>query len=179
MKLSEILQKIQKCQNSYFRAFAKKIRKILPLRLLFFAKNKNYFKQTRSEFFGLDAERAAADYLKREKHLKILARNYRTGRLEIDIVAFDKRQNSLVFVEVKSRGVHRETDACLAATDVSKRLNIKKAAKRYVAEMKNKPASLGIRYDIVIATHNPNGEILSLRHFQNVGFARQKRGRLL
>ncbi len=53
----------------------------------------------RSEI-GFEGERLALSFLKR-KGLKILSRNYRFGRKEIDIVALDK--NTVCFIEVKSR----------------------------------------------------------------------------
>jgi putative endonuclease len=50
---------------------------------------------------GHQAERAAADYLRRHGY-KVLALNWRRPRAEIDIIAQAKRQ-ALLFVEVKYR----------------------------------------------------------------------------
>ena len=54
----------------------------------------------RTQSFGREGERIAVDYLT-EKGYRILRRNYRFGRGEIDIIAQDGTE--LVFVEVKTR----------------------------------------------------------------------------
>ena len=50
--------------------------------------------------FGREAEQRAAEYLSRRGY-RIMERNYRTRRGEIDVIAYDG--NTLVFVEVKAR----------------------------------------------------------------------------
>ena len=155
----------------------RKIRRGFSSFQLFFAKKLSRCKQTNSKIFGKKAESAAAKFLKKEKKLKILARNYRAGRLEIDIVAYDKQANCIVFVEVKSRGINRELDACRAAAEKRKRANIKKAAKAYMADIGCQSAGLSTRYDIVSVVHGKDGSVLSVRHFQNIGFIADKRGK--
>lgn len=49
---------------------------------------------------GSDGENAAAEYLI-AKGYEVVARNYRCGRAEIDLIV--KKKNWLVFVEVKTR----------------------------------------------------------------------------
>ena len=51
---------------------------------------------------GRQGERLGEAYL-REKNYTIYDRNIRLGRDEIDIIAYDKVQRTLVFVEVKTR----------------------------------------------------------------------------
>ena len=51
---------------------------------------------------GQTGERLAAQYLKRNGY-RILAKNYRAHRHEIDIVAREKSTGAVVFVEVKTR----------------------------------------------------------------------------
>lgn len=51
---------------------------------------------------GKTGERLAAQYLKRNGY-RILAKNYRAHRHEIDIVAREKSTGAVVFVEVKTR----------------------------------------------------------------------------
>jgi len=51
---------------------------------------------------GALGEQAAEAYLQRIAH-RILARNVRLGRCELDIIAYDEREHMLVFVEVKAR----------------------------------------------------------------------------
>jgi putative endonuclease len=51
---------------------------------------------------GKRGEELAVAYL-RDKNYKIYDQNIRLGRDEIDIIAYDKEQRTLVFVEVKTR----------------------------------------------------------------------------
>ncbi|SMC49611.1 YraN family protein [Moheibacter sediminis] len=51
--------------------------------------------------FGKEAEVFAAQYLVKNNY-KILDKNYRFGKAEIDIIAIDESKNELVIVEVKS-----------------------------------------------------------------------------
>ncbi len=57
---------------------------------------------------GKQGESLAAAHL-REKKYKIYGKNIRLGRDEIDIIAYDKEQRTLVFVEVKTRS-HFDAD---------------------------------------------------------------------
>ncbi len=51
---------------------------------------------------GAQGEECAVRYLKKNGY-KILERNYRTQLGELDIIAFDKRGKTTVFVEVKTK----------------------------------------------------------------------------
>ncbi len=51
---------------------------------------------------GRLGEDIAAKYLRLQRY-RICERNVRFGRFEIDIIAFDKSENMMVFVEVKTR----------------------------------------------------------------------------
>lgn len=51
---------------------------------------------------GKKGETIAAEYLEKN-HYKIIQRNYRCKIGEIDIIAFDKKENELAFIEVKTR----------------------------------------------------------------------------
>ena len=51
---------------------------------------------------GKQGEKAAAKYLKSLGY-KILEKNVRLGKDEIDIIAYDRRDKVIVFAEVKSR----------------------------------------------------------------------------
>ncbi len=62
---------------------------------------------------GQQGERIAERFLKRNG-CRILARNYRAGRHEIDLIAEEKFTGTIVFVEVKARtegGFGRPADA--------------------------------------------------------------------
>lgn len=55
-----------------------------------------------SKDFGKEGENLATDFLK-SKGYKIIERNYRFGKGEIDIIAEDPMVQETVFIEVKSR----------------------------------------------------------------------------
>lgn len=79
---------------------------------------------------GIRGERAARAYLRRHGY-RILAKNLRYGKCELDIVAEEKKTGILVFAEVKTRqsgqwALPRE------AVDFQKRENIRKAARQYI-----------------------------------------------
>lgn len=91
---------------------------------------------------GVDGEDLAAEYL-RSKGYDIVARNYRFGKAEIDLVV--KKGNWLVFVEVKTRngngfGFPEEF------VDKEKEANILSAAENYIYVNDSQEF---VRYDIV------------------------------
>lgn len=51
---------------------------------------------------GARGEERAARYLKKNGY-KVLERNYRTALGELDIIAFDKKEKTTVFIEVKTK----------------------------------------------------------------------------
>jgi putative endonuclease len=66
-----------------------------------------------SHDLGINGENIAVEYLK-QKGYKILNRNWRAGRLEIDIIAENK--DFIVFVEVKTRSEDFQVDPVTAIT---------------------------------------------------------------
>lgn len=99
--------------------------------------------------FGNLGEQAAVDLLV-GKGYSIVDRNWRCGRMEIDIVA--QRGTRLAIVEVKTRA-----DGCLAdpveAVDRRKQLRMVRAATAYV-EAHNLPHEL--QFDIIGVTGTPD-----------------------
>lgn len=107
--------------------------------------------------FGKEAEELAADYLTK-KGYKILARNYRYLKAEVDIVA--KTGNTVVFVEVKARA----TDAFLEPHEAVNKKKIRliiSAANEFMAE-RNQEA----RFDIISVLPNISG-ILQISHIED------------
>jgi len=95
--------------------------------------------------FGKEAELLAVDYLKNQNY-EIIETNYRTKFGEIDIIAFDKITNSLVFIEVKARRSLNPKEA----VDLKKQKKISQLALAYLktcnqANLK----ALKIRFDVV------------------------------
>ena len=94
---------------------------------------------------GQTGERAAERYLKRNG-FRILARNYRAGRHEIDLIALDKATDTVVFVEVKAR----------TAVNAAKQRYLRLAAQQWLAE--NGGAERSARFD-VIEVFLPEGSV--------------------
>ncbi|MGV8841054.1 MAG: YraN family protein [Bauldia sp.] len=97
----------------------------------------------RSERHGHRAERLAAWFL-RLKGYRVIARRWRTGAGEIDLVV--KRGRVLAFVEVKARA---DLVAGLEAVTAGSRARIARAGAAWVSRY---PAAgaLDLRYDIVV-----------------------------
>ena len=95
---------------------------------------------------GAGAEQAAAAYLQRQG-LRILARNYRTARGEIDIIADD--DGTLVFVEVRMRS-GRAFGGAEESIDRRKRQRILAAARHFLAS--GPSAEPPCRFDAVLLT---------------------------
>ena len=79
----------------------------------------------RSHRFGVEGEALAAEHLEREGW-RVVARNYRFGHREIDLVA--RRGRVVAFVEVKARARLRWGHP-LAAIDARKRAEIERVAR--------------------------------------------------
>ncbi|MBK9117763.1 MAG: YraN family protein [Betaproteobacteria bacterium] len=92
---------------------------------------------------GARAEALAADYLGR-RGLAILARNFRTRRGEIDVVARDR--GTLVFVEVRLRSGSAFGGAAASITP-AKRARLLAAADAYLATLDRVPPC---RFDAVL-----------------------------
>ena len=108
---------------------------------------------------GAQGENLAVDYLKK-KGYRILERNFRFERGEIDIVAEDNGE--LVFVEVKARRSTSFGEPEDAVT-ISKQSQLQKVAEGYL--YKNNIDGKECRFD-VIAIQYKNGKA-NIRHFEN------------
>lgn len=80
---------------------------------------------------GSTGEAIAAAYLTRIGY-RILGRNVRLGKYELDIVARDIARDMIVFVEVKTRLRHDARYPLRTAVDKRKRKALQKAAARWV-----------------------------------------------
>lgn len=107
---------------------------------------------------GREGERLAALYLK-QHGMKILGRNVRVGRDELDLIARDDR--TLVFIEVKTRR-DELFGRPASAVDRSKQHRISRAAIRYLQKKKLYPPY--IRFDIVEVVGAAPQEIRHLRN---------------
>lgn len=102
--------------------------------------------------FGQLGEDIAAEYLEK-KGYKILTRNYRCGRVELDIIC--EVNNEIVFVEVKTR-----TSDLMAypeqAVGKSKQRNIRLAAENFMEENQ---MTLSARFDIIAVIKGDKFEV--------------------
>lgn len=119
---------------------------------------------------GTAGERAAERHL-RGKGLKVLARNWRHGRDELDLVCRDG--GMLIFVEVKTRSSTARVPGYYAVTERKKKA-LMRAIRAYRARVSPKPKA--VRFDIVEVEWK-DGVPVKIRHFENVplftkGFAR-------
>lgn len=108
---------------------------------------------------GRWGEQAAAEYLEGQGYV-ILARNFRSGHSEIDIIA--RQENVLVFVEVKARSSNRYGYPEYSVSP-KKRLHLLSAAEKYIHEH---PEFQTWRVD-VIAVEGESGEA-KITQFENV-----------
>ena len=93
---------------------------------------------------GRSVEDAVADLYRRDGY--VVERNFRAGRLEIDLVA--ARPGLAVFCEVKSRSSDRFGSPA-EAVNHQKQSRIKRAAAAWLGE--RRPGSVEVRFDVVSA----------------------------
>ena len=119
---------------------------------------------------GQLGEQAAAKYLK-NKGYKILDRNFQNNlgrRLgEIDIIAFDKSENMLVFAEVKTREMDKFKDT-LPEENItySKLRKLSKIASAYL-RLKHKEDS-DYRFDALSVWLDPISREARIKHIQSL-----------
>ena len=101
--------------------------------------------------FGKSGEAEAARFLRRRGY-RIVDRNVRLWRGEIDLVAYDGEV--LVFVEVKARRGTRYGGA-LWAVDARKRHRLTRLASEYL--VKRKLGDRPCRFDLVLIQGSPRG----------------------
>ena len=100
------------------------------------------------------------------KGFRVMDRNYRWQREEVDVVAFEPSPRNdggtIVFVEVKARsgtGFGRPEEA----VDAAKQAAIKRVAEAYLHERRLMPSP--VRFDVVAVTLGGGGAVIE--HFEN------------
>lgn len=118
-------------------------------------------KKTKRKLLGDAGEDAAAHFLKKSGY-KILCRNWRNGRDEIDLVALAPGATQIVFVEVKTRAAS-DSKGGYHAVDARKRAALARAVRAYLRSVA--PAGAPFRFDIaeVRAGENDPGNPDDLR----------------
>ncbi len=110
-------------------------------------------------------EEVAAAHLERRGY-RIVARNQRTRRGELDLVAADDR--TLVFCEVKTRvtGGIRGPAGPLEAIGREKRRRLRALAAEWLATCSDRPYRDDLRFDAIGVTLDPRGQVLELEHLE-------------
>jgi len=110
--------------------------------------------------FGKSGEETAARYLKNKK-FRIVKRNFRFLKGEIDIIAYDRE--TLVFIEVKARK-SKEFGLPEESVTPSKQRQIKRVAKGFL--VKNNLHDVECRFDVLSLSFNEkNG--YQINHLQD------------
>lgn len=105
---------------------------------------------------GDAGETLVAEYLRGIGHT-ILATQYRSGHLEIDVISYDSE--GVHFVEVKSRREPVMKDP-VDAVNQAKRTNIIRAAKNYLSS--DMPRGLGVMesfFDVAVVVYKEDGSV--------------------
>ncbi|MBK9991227.1 MAG: YraN family protein [Verrucomicrobia bacterium] len=118
---------------------------------------------------GMDGERLAANFLRKQNGYKIVARNWRSPkdrRDEIDLVCRDGE--ALVFVEVKTRAADALVSGYHAVDKAKKRVMLR-ACTAYLRALGSTRRSETYRFDVVeVSRAAVNGDAPVISHFENV-----------
>lgn len=110
---------------------------------------------------GRCGERAAEALLKK-KGFRVLARNWRSGRDEIDLVC--QYGQAVVFVETRTRS-ERALVGGYDSIDARKKKALHRVCRAYLGQMR--PPWKTVRFDVVEVEHT-DGVIGACRHFEDV-----------
>lgn len=119
-------------------------------------------RETANQATGRRGEREAESFLRREKKFRIVVRNWRWKKGEIDLVCWDRQV--LVFVEVKTRAADASVPGYYAV-DQKKKDILRWVCGQYLQQLKKKPATF--RFDVVEVSVSPVGES-EILHFENI-----------
>ncbi|MBN1164197.1 MAG: YraN family protein [Candidatus Krumholzibacteriota bacterium] len=113
---------------------------------------------------GSRGEKIAAEYLCLRGY-EIIQRNFRTGHLEIDLIA--ARQDCLAFIEVKTRRGDSFGGA-VEGVSRSKVKNLREAAHRFYASGNSRVRYGETRFDLIAIDLDRSGQGMVLRHLKGI-----------
>lgn len=119
------------------------------------------FSRSRKEI-GLAAENAASAYLQ-ELGWPVVQRNWRCRSGEIDLVACD--QDTLVFIEVRSRTASGRFGTAMEAVTPRKCRQVRETAEVYLRL--NVISGRPVRFDVIAITFARDGKVEDLKHIKN------------
>lgn len=105
-----------------------------------------------TQIIGATGEQAAVDWLT-GKGFEIVARNWRSGRYELDIVAC-RKEGTIHFVEVKTRDA-ASWETPEGAMNAAKQRSFRKAVQAWLVQ---NPTDLEPQLDLVAVDNLPGGE---------------------
>ena len=127
---------------------------------------------------GAWGENVASSYL-RKRGFIIVDRNSRPCRrnrtLEIDIVAYEQKSDTLVFVEVKQHKSFSRYQSRLRSIDKQKLSNLRRACVNWV---KTKDWDGGYRFDVIEIYGAPESGSPEIDHIENVQLFTSKERRV-
>ena len=129
---------------------------------LFYGKPKKLAPNSTRAERGQYGEDLAADYCKRTLGFKVIARNWRHKRDELDIVCLDA--GVLVFVEVRARAASALVGG-YHSIDTHKKRVLQRGSKAYINQLQNPPKH--VRFDVIDVSLSDEGEG-DVRHYGNV-----------
>jgi putative endonuclease len=111
---------------------------------------------------GHFGEDVACNYLQ-TKNYRILKRNYRLGRLELDIIA--EKDGQFFLFEIKTRRYHQTKieEALISRAQIA---NLKKAARRYATKFQLNFTL--IHFDLILIIITQKQDSVKLKHYRNI-----------
>jgi putative endonuclease len=111
---------------------------------------------------GQFGEDLAAEYCKASLGYRVIARNWRCKRDELDIICMDGA--ILVFVEVRARAAHALVGGFYSIRAHKKKV-LHRACRAYINQLQNPPKHF--RFDVIDISISAQGEG-AVRHYSNV-----------
>jgi len=103
-----------------------------------------------TKILGDSGEEVAVQYALSNGY-DIVERNRRFGREEIDIIAFDREEKMIVFIEVKTRSKHHPAYPIRSSMTPRKRAALRRAITRWFEEQEKDCVA---RIDLIVVVHN-------------------------
>jgi putative endonuclease len=132
------------------------------LRELFFQRRRNLGPNSTRAQRGKFGEDLAADYCRQKFGYRIIARNWRHQRDELDIICMDAEV--LVFIEVRARSSHALVRG-YHSIDAHKKKVLRRGCKSYINQLQNPPKHF--RFDIIDVSISDEGDGC-VHHYGNV-----------
>ena len=115
------------------------------------------------QHLGRTGEGLALAHLERLGYA-LVARNHRTRWGEIDLVVHDRQ--TLVFVEVKTRRASGRGRGPWEALHERKRAQVRRMAAAFLAEVRDRPRAVDLRFDAIGVVIDPRGRLVALDHLE-------------